>query len=281
VVDIRELAVRLLTLLFVVIIVLLAATYLAHTNVKVDEGAANNITDIALKTALKDSYVAGIISQSDVQYTAFIKPVKAGFFKGYLNYPGNLTDVLINAKQGYIPAFYRFDVIVDTGRKRIMDRATMLDLVLGPETIIIPPGSAWYYRIMDGDTIVGGSMPPPPLVISSSYIPPDASALLAVVDSEGFEKLINASEIGDLRKVNLSGNSLWLNRSALAGTGGNASIDVPFVNEFGPVNTTGPRDAMAPGSLSRPADDYYLVIINEDDNREVTVTLSTTFGSFW
>jgi hypothetical protein len=276
VVEIRELAIRLLALFIGAILVLLAAVYLDHTIVPADEGAANNVTDIALKTALKDPSVAQELSQPDFHYTATINPVNADSEKGYLNGPVNLMDVKIQVRYSDWGPPYRFDVLVDIDQKRNLDTIGMADIGIGQDFMTIPSGSAWFYHIVHANRTGRGTIPPPPLLVGGSYSPMDASVLLAMVDSTGFGMLRNASLTGDLRNVDLSGHALWLNRSNLAGPGWNASIDVPYVNTIAPVYTAnlgGVPVIISYEPALKPADDYYIVIVNEG-SREVTATFS-------
>ncbi len=275
----RKLAIRLLALLIGAILVLLAVVILERVSPGYSECAAN-ATDIALKTALKDPSVAEVLSWPDAHYTASINPVTADAEKGYLNGPANLTDVKIQVRYHEYASPYRFDVIVDGDRKKVMNTIGMLDIASGDDFMTIPAGSAWYYHIVRANAIGGGYLPLPPMLVRGSYSPTDARVLLALVDGEGFKMLRNAAANGDLQHVDLSGHALWLNRSGLVGPEWDASINVPYVNVSAPVVSIMPGGkTVSTLPEIKPADDYYFVIANED-SREVSATFwpdSTTF----
>lgn len=248
------------------------AAYVDHAIAPAGGGTAN-VTDVALKTALTDPGNGGVLSRPGVQIVATITPVTADSVKGYLNGPVNLTDVKIEAHRADVPIPYRFDDIVDTDRSRILDSVATIDIGPGASDMTVPAGSAWFYRIVR-ESQEGGGNAMLPLLVRGSYAPADADVVLALVDSEGFGMLKNASTAGNRKDVDISGHALWLNRSSLAGPGWNASIDIPSVNVSPAIVSIQP-DGKAVSTLPviRPADDYYFVMINED-SRDISATFS-------
>jgi hypothetical protein len=269
VVAIRDLAITLLELMCLALLVIFVGIFL---NDILPKGPANS-TDAALHVALNDSYVSQVLSRNGNQYRAEFRTINASSNKGFIDYPGNLTGVYIETLPPPPPIHFYF--IIDTDRGQVVDRGSWLDLP-PYEDVIIPPGTAWYHKVISTAMGFGGIDATPQTRMESSYTPTDANVSQFLVNEEGLHRLMNLSRVTPLGGIDVSKYVTVYNRSEMQGPKWNATIAWPKEELI-----QRPETGISNVPLYRSDDNYYIVVINRESSREVSLLQWAFTGSLW
>lgn len=239
-------------------------------------GGAVNSTDVALNVALDDADVRQTLSRHDNHYTANFRQIDASSTKGFINYPGNLTGVYIQSTPpSGPPPLVKYYFIVDTDRRRIVNWASWLDLP-PYDFVTIPPGSAWYHLVVSNTTSFGGIDAGPRTIMRSSYAPADANVSQTVVNEEGLRTLMNLSRSMSLRDIDIPKYVTVFNYSEMQGPEWNATIRWPAVEVV-----QDPGTAISSEPIYETDKNYYIVVINREYNRDVSLSQCASTGSSW
>ncbi len=273
----REFAIRLLALFLGATLVLMAIAYLDRANLSSSDGKPGNATDIALNVVLNDQEVQKTISQFDNHYTVVMfRQINASSSKGFINYPGSLTGVYIQSfpPRGP-PPLVNFYFIVDTNRSQTVDRSSWLDIP-PYDDVIIPPGSAWYHGVISAGQGFTGAGAMPESYFNSSYSPTDANVSQYLVDEEGLYRLMNLSQVTSLRELDVPKYVTIYNQTETQGPKWNATIRWPAVEVV-----QGPGTGISSEPIYSTNKNYYIVVINRELNRDVSLSQFAFTGSLW
>lgn len=272
-VVIKRLTIALMALFVLVILVIAIGIYGGNPILK----ESQNTTDAALKIALNDPDLMQFVRSND-QYVPIIMrsgPINSTANKGFIRYPGNLTGVAVDVRRQTAPnPPYHFYFIVDTYGNRTVDKISWTDLP-GDDEFTIPPGAAWYDRLVYNAEWDGKSIPY--LDFEAHYSPENARVDQLIVNREGLDVLRSASAQMPLQDLNVSKYSYdfndLFNGTAPNGTGWKVKVDVGFE-----MTSNGTQTRQDVTFVPDP-DEYYLVLINGETSRAVNVSVWPRFFS--
>lgn len=235
-----------------------------------------NSTDVALNVALNDPDIRQILSRYDNHYTASFRQIDASSTKGFINYSGHLTGVYIQVTPpSGPPPLVNYYFIVDTNRSKIMDGASWLDMP-PYDDVTIPPGSAWYHLVISATSSFGGIDASPWTYMKSGYTPADANVSQVLVSEEGLHRLMNLSLMMPLQDLDVSKYVTIYNQTETIGSSWNATIKWSAIEA---KDLPGVRTSGEP--MYRPDGNYYIVAINRESNREISLSQWALTGSTW
>jgi hypothetical protein len=233
-----------------------------------------NSTDVALNVALNDPDVRQTLSRYDNHYVASYRQIDASSTKGFINYSGHLMGVYIQSTPpSGPPPLVNYYFIIDTNRSRIIDRASWLDLP-PYDDVTIPPGSAWFHLVISATSSFGGIDAGPRTNMKSSYTPADANVTQTLVSEEGLHRLMNLAQTTPLRDLDVSKYVTVYNQTETLGSSWNATIRWQAREVI-----QGSGTGMSSEPLYRPDDSYYIVVINRESSRDVSLSQWAMTGS--
>ncbi|HTY92170.1 MAG TPA: hypothetical protein VMC84_13425 [Methanocella sp.] len=208
-----------------------------------DSGVREGIAGHRYDSSSYDDFIFRVENASN------ITPYDAGF----VNVSGPLVRVTIfvTGNRSYMDS-YHFYVVVDPVRKTVMERSKVR-MIAAPESIglDLPPGAAWFiYTAMGGGYI--------------DHNPGDAPLYAMKMDKENFSKFKNGEAYEALTFNGDTGK--WLaDRTAV----GNNTIWMlkPGQSVYTPVDNNDMHN-------------YYFVLLNGNDKRNIAVELTAVFGVF-
>jgi hypothetical protein len=253
----KKLAVTLPGLMILAIIVIIIGIYASDT-----WRVTPDATDTALKQVFNDAEFQQVLSQEDRSYRVISEDtIGPSSNKGFINYSGRLTGVLIDVENPLKIAPYHFHFIVDVERKRTLDKTSWLDLP-SDQTVTIPPGAAWYDRVQAFDHMMNT------VRLWEGYTPENASIYMLIVKQEGLDILRNASGQVPLQDIDVSGYSYAYNSTIPDKKGQTLMVGLP------PTDKSAEIKSLAGSNIAGSPDSAYFVVVINGGNTDINATIS-------